>query len=164
MFNSIYAYNIHSRISKLLNFPFLGEGFSGERRGSGGAPRYAVPDGPYISHPHPLPPDHVGTLTGGDPQGCDSQGCEPWREQHSDRGSHHGAPVSPRHRDQPRTDLAERTSTKIRSEFIVVVFLLLQQGPQCTGTTGKKAKCICQGKHRDFGNFAKKQGNIGDLV
>ena len=36
---------------------------------------------------------------------------------------------------------------------------LQQQGPHCTWKTGKMAKIIpCQGKHREFGNFAKTQG------
>ena len=33
------------------------------------------------------------------------------------------------------------------------------QGTHCTGKTGKMANKIpCQGKHREFGNFAKTQG------
>ena len=33
------------------------------------------------------------------------------------------------------------------------------QDTHCTGKTGKMAKIIpCQGKHREFGNFAKTQG------
>ena len=33
------------------------------------------------------------------------------------------------------------------------------QGTHCTGKTGKMAKKVpCQGKHREFGNFAKTQG------
>ena len=33
------------------------------------------------------------------------------------------------------------------------------QGTHCTGKTGKMAKTNhCQGKHREFGNFAKTQG------
>ena len=33
------------------------------------------------------------------------------------------------------------------------------QGTHCTGKTGKMTKTIpCQGKHREFGNFAKTQG------
>ena len=45
------------------------------------------------------------------------------------------------------------------------------QGTHCTGKTGKMAKEIpCQGKHREFGNFAKTQGieefcqNTGNFV
>ena len=35
----------------------------------------------------------------------------------------------------------------------------MYQGTHCTGKTGKMAKEIpCQGKHREFGNFAKTQG------
>ena len=34
-----------------------------------------------------------------------------------------------------------------------------RQGTHCTGKTGKMApKKYCQGKHREFGNFAKTQG------
>ena len=33
------------------------------------------------------------------------------------------------------------------------------QGTHCTGNTGKMVRKIpCQGKHREFGNFAKTQG------
>ena len=35
----------------------------------------------------------------------------------------------------------------------------IMQGTYCTGKTGKMAKKIpCQGKHKEFGNFAKTQG------
>ena len=37
--------------------------------------------------------------------------------------------------------------------------ILYEQSPHCTGKTGKTAPIIpCQGKHREFGNFAKTQG------
>ena len=40
-----------------------------------------------------------------------------------------------------------------------------QQGTHCTGKTGKMAKKNpCQGKHREFGNFAKTQGICFSLV
>ena len=32
------------------------------------------------------------------------------------------------------------------------------QGTHCTGKQGKWKKNSCQGKHREFGNFAKTQG------
>ena len=38
-------------------------------------------------------------------------------------------------------------------------YLWYIQGTHCTGKTGKMASKIpCQGKHREFGNFAKTQG------
>ena len=38
-------------------------------------------------------------------------------------------------------------------------FKYVWQGTHCTGKTGKMAKeILCQGKHREFGNFAKTQG------
>ena len=38
----------------------------------------------------------------------------------------------------------------------------MYQGTHCTGKTGKMAKKnLCQGKHREFGNFAKTQGKQG---
>ena len=39
------------------------------------------------------------------------------------------------------------------------VDLKVNQGPHCTGKTGKITKIIpCQGKHREYVNFAKTQG------
>ena len=43
-------------------------------------------------------------------------------------------------------------------------FCCCNRVPSAQGQQGKRQKYICQGKHRDFGNFAKKQGNVGDLV
>ena len=63
--------------------------------------------------------------------------------------------------------------TKILARKLSEVLTLTMSGPVCymqlsnchiqgthrTGKTGKMAKRIpCQGKHRDFGNFAKTQG------
>ena len=50
------------------------------------------------------------------------------------------------------------------SRHVCVVFVIgglpLIQGTR-TGKTGKMAKIIpCQGKHREFGNFAKTHGNL----
>ena len=50
-----------------------------------------------------------------------------------------------------------RISSHVRSRK--KYYLSYFQGTHCTGKTGKVVKIIpCQGKHREFGNFAKTQG------